>query len=549
MTTSFFPPISSTPPNTHPMPSNTPRISTAGVSLPGGTGDTEIDRKVSEMEDKIRRLRPTNQTKKEYFLGKNPLINLGIAVPENMVGVMPALGWPSTVVDVIAERIDFLRYSSPDDSAEVLNEAMRISKLRTEYSKAVTDSLVYGIGFLEITRHDQQGDELGRPRVTAVDPTMASFEWDHYGDKPSFGLVCRKGDDGILYRTIYLPDRTLTEQKVMREDGTPTTEFKEYNHNRGIPGLVPIPNQLDSGRSWGHSEITPAVVYATDHGLRTMLGMEYNREIYTTPQRWATNVKPELLGLSPKNSPEANRNAGWRASMANHVAIPPQVDPETLQPVEPKMGQFASSPPTPYIQELRMLTQIIAAEASIPVQYLGFITDNPSTEGAIRQSEYRLVKKVELKQRQHSQILLDLIAPLLWWIIFDQDIPREIHRELDTVFQAASTPTQASLGDYAVKLVAAGVIPKNSSVLYDMLGLTPEQQRRLEVDRAKEASLGLVGDLAALANEARNRDALTNQLANQNVPDQSVQADESTQAEREAAGGGVARVNEEADWS
>lgn len=463
---------------------------------------------VGRLEARIRRHAGANQRQEAFYQGSRRVENLGVAVPPNMNVISPVMGWPSTVVDVIAERLDFLGFTGDDSGT--LERAVRRSSLQLEFAKAVTDSLIYGVGFLEVSGEvGEDGSPVaGSPMVSAVDPTQASFEWDTDGRTVAAGLVWHRQADGQMRRTVHAPGLTVYED----EDGKEVV----VKHGRPCAGLIPILNRTRSGHARGHSEITRAVRYATDHGMRAMLGMEYNREFYTTPQRYTVNAYADTMGMDDSGGPgakERNREAAWNAAMTQHLVIPPTIEEETGAYVQPMVGQFASSPPTPYIEELRALTQIIAAEAAIPVHYLGFITENPSSADAIRQSEARLVKKAELKQLQISQVLVDMMAPLLWHISTGEDMPDEVRDELDTLWRDPATPTKAAMADAAVKIVGAGVAPARSAVIYDMLGMSPTDQKRLEADWARDTSRSLVGDLADRAAQARVGSTTVDDLA------------------------------------
>lgn len=463
---------------------------------------------LSRLQWQVQTHRPVNLRKQGYYDGTAPVKNLGIAVPENMVGVAPVLGWPGTVVDVLAERLDFLGFASATDelAGRQLDEVVRLSDIRLEFAKAVKDALIFGIGFLEVSASDALGP--GMPVVTAVDPLSASFEWDSTGKFVECGVVTRVDRDGHRLRTLYELDQTTSEYV----DGGVVKVAPPVVHNRGVAGLVPVPNRMRSGQSFGHSEITEAVRYATDHGMRTVLGMEYHREIYTTPQRWMTNVYPEDVGLDVEN-PQRRKEKAWSATMSSYVIAPPASEEESGSLVQPMVGQFSSSPPDPYIAELRSMTQIIAAESAIPVHYLGFITENPASADAIRQSEARLVKKAELRQIELSQVMTRMVAPLLWHIVMGERIPDAVRDGLDVLWRDPATPTRAAMADAAAKIVGAKVAPPRSSVIYDMLGFSQTDQRRLEADWARDASRSLVGDLADRAAAARESSSTVDTLA------------------------------------
>lgn len=469
------------------------------------TWDDDQADALSRMQWRIQTHRAENQKKQAFYDGKNALKSMNIAIPAGMEGVAPCLGWPSTVVDVISERLTFEGLATSDEGAtEVLRHVVRLSELKIELSKAIIDSLTFGVGFIEVI--DAGG---GKPRAQAVDPLHASFEWDETGRSVAWGMVSRKDAAGKVVRTLFEKDRTTAEavnpfgQVVV---GEPTM------HGRGIAGLVPILNRVRSGRARGHSEITEAVQYAVEHAVRSLLGMEHNREIYTAPHRWMTNVYPEDVGMDTAN-PQERKKRAFNASMSHYVVVPPAAEEESGSLVQPMVGQFASSPPTPYIEELRAMTQLIAAEAAIPVHYLGFITDNPASAEAIAAGEARLVKRAELKQMHIDQDLVGVIGPLMWHIATGTPMPDDVAAGLHALWRAAGTPTRAAMADATTKLVGAEVLPKRSSVVYDGLGFTQEQQRRIEQDWARDTSLALVGDLADRAAQARSSSATVDTLA------------------------------------
>ena len=60
-----------------------------------------------------------------------------------------------------------------------------------------------------------------------------------------------------------------------------------------------------------------------------------------------------------------------------------------------------------------------------------------------------------------------------------------------------STPTEAASADAATKLVAAGILPPDSPVTWDRVGLTQAQQRRLEADNARRRIETFAAEVAA----------------------------------------------------
>ena len=461
------------------------------------------------------RIGQANALKRAYVRGEAPVQNMGIAIPENLIGVAPSLGWPKSLVKSKAERIDFLGYSASGDHGEILSHLTRVSRLRAEFGKAVYDSLVYGMGFIEVRERKVPPGPGAPPSgvvpdARAVDPMSATFMWNDEGTQVEAGLVVRHTRDRLQLKTLYLPNETWFEKPVEGPGKAAGVEWDHTVHDRGIPALVPIPNDMESGSGMGHSEISPTVMYITDNATRTMLNMEYNREIYTAPQRYVTNAYPETVGMSEENSRRENRKAAWSAAMSAFTAVPPtevEDDNGDVTLAEPKVGQFASSSPEPYLRLLDGLRKEISTETSIPVEYFGLMTDNPSSADSIRYKDHKLVTNVELKHRHLEIPLTRDIAPLLWHVAMGERMSEDVRADLDCLWTNPAIPTIAAATDAAQKWIASGSVPARSSVVLDAMGFTPEQQRRLEADWARDTSRALVGDLADRAAKARAESA------------------------------------------
>nr|WP_052095180.1 phage portal protein [Corynebacterium auriscanis] len=323
---------------------------------------------VGRLALKLHRHAVSNRKKWEYYDGAVGIKNLGIAVPEALVNVEAVVGWPEVVVDALAERLEFQGWRSQEDISD-LERVFVDNQLDVEVQKAVLDSLVTGVGFLAVSNGG-----VGEPDVivNAVPSSRATFEWDERLNRMACGFTRELAADGAVFETLYLPERTVT--RVVR-DGV--AEVTTVAHGLGRCALVALPNRVRADFSRGRSEITRAIRYYTDHGVRTILGMEYNREFYTTPQRYLTNVTPEQLGASEEPTSSELVELGWKVAMNKALIIPPG-DPEDGEG-EPSAGQFSSAAPTPYIDELKMLAQLVSAQSGVPASYLGFVSDNPTS--------------------------------------------------------------------------------------------------------------------------------------------------------------------------
>lgn len=429
-----------------------------------------------------------NLKKSQAYEGKTPPEDLGISAPKDLPDLINAvMGWPGTVVDVLEERLEFRGWNTTEDLG--LDSVYQDNHLDVESGGGHLDSLIYGCGFVTVGR-----GASGEPDVlVSIESTEScTVEWDYRLRRAKSALSQTRDDRGVvIMETLYLPGETIRFEKGVGG------RLVVADRDRHGLGRVPVARMLNRERASdtsGRSEITRAVMYYTRAATRTLSGMEINREFYITPKWTALNTDPEVFGMSEEKSPEANRRAGWRATAGNMNVIPPQVDPDTGDPVEPKLHEFRPAPPTPFIEQIRSYSQLLAAESGIPAPYLGFVTDNPSSADSIRQQEYRLVKRAERRQRSFGMAWLEVARLAL---MVRGGVVGDDFREVSVSWRDAATPTRAASADEAQKLISAGVLPATSSVTYDRIGLSPQDQQRLESERRREAGTGALATLLA----------------------------------------------------
>lgn len=446
----------------------------------------EYERLIRELSFDLTRYALVNARKWDYYDAEAAIKNIGLAVPQSMVNVDVVLGWPEIVVDALDERLDWLGWSSSTGDVSGLKKVFRDNRLGFEFDKAKIDALVTGVGFLEVT---QGGDGEPDVIVNAVSSQDATYRWDGRANRVEAGLVRKFGANGEELQTLYLPDRTVT---IVR-DGS-SVETSEVVHNRGVAGLVPVVNRSRASDLRGRSEITKAIRYYTDHGVRTLLGMEYNREIYTTPQRWYKNVYAEDFGFSEDDSAASIAARGVKIAMNRTLIMEPNINDDGTNGPEPATGQYQSAPPTPYIEQLKMLSQLCSAQSGVPSNYFGFHSDQPPSADAIRALESRLVKKAERRQSLFDEALLT-VARISQHVLDGVAPSADFLAGLSTQWRDAATPTRAAATDAAVKLAQADVVAKDSTVLLEMVGFTPEQIERIQQENARDVSRQLLEEI------------------------------------------------------
>lgn len=439
---------------------------------------------------RLARFEGKNRVKAAYYEGRQRVKQLGISIPPSLQNIETIVGWPGTVVDVLEERLDWQGWASDtDDDPFGLSEVYRDNFLETDASLGHLDALIYGTGFV-VVGAGFAGEP--QPLVTVESARRVTGEWDGRLRRLSSALSVDEVKDGEAYlMSLYLPDQTVTV--VKGPAGWAVANRDEHKLGR-VPVAV-LPNRPRASRMEGRSEITRPVRSLTDQGVRTLLGMEINREFYSSPQRWAVNAGEDAFV-----SADGSTVTGWEAVMGRMLAIPANEDGS-----EVKVGQFNPASPAPYLDQVRGLSQMLAAEGAIPSTYLGFVTDNPSSADAIRQAEARLIKRAERRQVIFGRAWREVGHLAL--LVRDGKVPDNFNA-VSSRWADAATPTRSAAADEAVKLISAGILTPDSRVTYDRIGLSPAEQRTLATDKRKSTATTRAAALATAAAVARQAPAV-----------------------------------------
>ena len=419
-----------------------------------------------------------NTEKLAYYEGTQRVRQLGITIPPSLRDIEVVVGWPGTTVDVVEERLDWYGWASEGDDLG-LDEVYADNALDVDSGKAHLDALIYGTSFVVVGR----GGE-GEPPVlvTPHSPRTMTGLWDHRSRRLTAALALWFDDDGLMVgASLYTPDETIV---LSHDAGRWGVEQRDL-HRLGRVPVVQLENRARTDIV-GRSEITRTVRSLTDQAVRTMLGMEIHREFYQAPQRW-------IMGVDESQFVDAdgNKKTGWETVMGRVLALPRDDEGEV-----PQVGQFTAAAPTPYLEQARGLGQMLATEVGIPPSYLGFQTDNPASADAILRSEARLVKRSERRQSSFGKSWLEVARLAL--LARDRAVP-DSFRDVSARWREPATPTRSAAADEAVKLVQAGVLPPDSRITYDRIGLSPAEQRLLDAEKRRAAGRGVLETLQRAA--------------------------------------------------
>ena len=418
---------------------------------------------------------PKNKIKQSYYEANQIIRHLDIAVPRVLTDIGTAIGWGGTVVDILDERIDFLGWVTDDDNVNGLDLIFNDNNYGVESGYGHLDALTTGCSFVTVGNEDESRE---RQLITVESSSTATVIWDYRKRRSIAGLSQTYDDDKLLVmETLYLENANI----VFARD--PLTREMEVvsrdQHNMGRCFMTRLSNRARPYQRDGRSEITRTVRYLTDHAVRTVLGMEVNREFYTAPQRFVLNADPKDFGVTEDMTPTEKFARGLSIAMGMVNIVPGREDNTEGDPVS--VHEFRPQPPTPYVEQLKACASLISTETGIPTSYLGFVTENPPSADAIRQEEFRLVKR---SMRRHGGFGVGhKETALLCLLARDGDADTDFMRRLKCRFADPYTPTRAATADELTKMIQVGLLVPDSTVAYNRYGLDEQEQKQLERDK------------------------------------------------------------------
>lgn len=445
----------------------------AFLSLSGVTEDERlfIERGVSQ----IGHYRVANDEALSFFEGSFVAQQFGISIPPSMQGVATPVGWGGTVVETLEERLDWQGWHHEDDDFG-LRAVYDDNMLDVESGMVHVDALTFGVTLVGVgTGVDGEPD----PLVTAHSPLSSTGFWDRRTRRLS-GAVAVDGVGEGKTVTAYHPDETT----IFELRGGRWRVLDRDQHRLGRVPVVMVPNRIRGSRETGRSEITKPIRYYCEAAARTLLGMEVSREFYNAPKVVALNVEESAF-----QNADGTPSSQWSAIQGRIWTLPPAEEGEQA----PDVKQLSAASPTPYLDQVKGYATYVAAEAGIPVTQFGFATDNPPSADAIRAQEARLVKRAERRQTTFGRAWLEVGRLAL--LVRDGEVP-DTYNQVTAKWRDAATPTRAAAADEAAKLIGSGVLPTDSTVTYDRVGLSEAEQRQVESDKRRAAGRAVLNRVA-----------------------------------------------------
>lgn len=405
----------------------------------------------------------------EYYDAEQKLIQLGLAVPPALQGLVTIINWPRIGVDTVEHRLDVEGFRLPDtDQADDrLWEVWQANDLDEESQLAHLDALIFGRSYVTVSSADKsQGEEF--PLVTCESPLEMVHERSPRTRQVTAALKVMRDEEtlarlGSTLETLYLPDETIWYESV---PGSPRRVVDRDRHLLGRVPVIPLVNRQRAAKRWGVSEMKD-LISITDAACRALTNAQVATEVMATPARWVAGVgREDFVGKDGKPLDT------WQAYLG---VLKTTVNPDA------KFGQFDAAQLSNFDTIIMLYAHLASAVTGIPGRFFGLNTANPPSAEGIRADESRLVRNSERKHRgfggtwEWAGRFVSRFMDGVW----DPELAR-----LETLWRDPATPTRAQQADAVVKLVQAGILPREAA--WEDMGYSATRRKRLAEQFAEQ---------------------------------------------------------------
>ena len=417
-----------------------------------------------------------------YYEGEQRLEHIGLAVPPDLRRFETVLNVPRMAVDEPERRLDVRGLVLPGEEKtdKGLLELWEANNMDSQSSLLHKDTMIYGRGFVSVGTNE---DDKNLPliRVEPADAMTCEVDNRKRQMKSAFRLF-KDENERTTGATLYVPGKTIW---LTREKGRWVEEKRDEHGFARVPVVLYL-NRPRTGRWAGTSEMKD-VIGLTDAIARTITNMQIAAETHSVPQKY-------VLGATQGDFVDKDGNPlpVWEAYFSGVWAIK---NPQA------KAGTFTPSSLDNFHKTVDSMFSWAAAVLGLPTRYAGQQTVNPSSEGAIRADESRLIKNAERKQ----SALGDCHG---WTMALASEFA---NRPIDgnrvgVLWHDAATPTYSQRAD-AIQKLAGGKPILSREGAWDEMGWSEarkERERQYFDQEARDPAfedfnrnLGNLGDRAA----------------------------------------------------
>lgn len=417
-----------------------------------------------------------------YREGEARIEHLGMAIPPEMRRFMVFVNWCDTLVTSHTDRQQVRSIVLPgeEETDPDLRAIWDGSNMDAQLSMFSDDSWTFGRSFLSLGTNE---DDESRPLVRAESPTEMTARVDIRRQVMRDAARFFKNGDGVSSATLYKPDETIWAE---RRQGK-WVEIDRDEHDLGVVPIIMHLHRRRSGRWVGKPGID-IVIPLVDAVTRSMTNLQFGQEAAGIQRVWMTGVASgDFVDKSGKPIPRFE--AYWNAI---HL----------LTNKDAKVGQLSAADLKNFETAVNVNGRLASSLTKLPPDYFGITTANPSTEGAIRGNEARLIRSVESFNSQVGD-------PLGWAMALALRMATGESVEGNRVkvdFFDPATPTVAQRMDAVVKAKSVEILSQEGA--WDELGWSEARKAKerayFAAERAARDADPILMALAAGAGDGSN---------------------------------------------
>lgn len=338
---------------------------------------------------------PRNTLRQVYFEGKNAFVDLGIAIPPEILSrISPVMGWVETGVRALTDRSVLEGFVSLEGDEDPFGIAGIIadSKLLQFFPGATLSSAIHSCAFLRVD--DMSGELRVRPHLA----DMSAAIWDSERMEIGAFLAILELRDGIpVDMAMYLHEKIVRVQVST----TGSVSVERFDNPLGRVSVSRLPHKPTLKRPFGHSRVTRPAMFFTDSALRVIVRSEVQGEGFAGPQYW-------LMGADAKAFAGNNR---FKAVMGRVFGLTEDKDTGDV----PDVKRFEGATPDAHIAHLRMYASLFAGDQRVPLSSLGIVQDNPSSAQAIYAAKEDLLVDATNANKAWGDGAIDALGMAVEW--------------------------------------------------------------------------------------------------------------------------------------
>lgn len=330
------------------------------------------------LKKKLRQKSNRVDLRYKWYEMKNTVKDFNISTPPELRAWFSALGWCGKGVDSLADRLVFDKFKNDTFN---MNQIFNMNNPDVLFDSAILCALIGSCSFVYISK-----DEDGYPRLQVIDGANATGIIDPFTNmlQEGYAVLERNADGHPVEEAYFIAGRTdyYSNGKYTRSIENPAP----------YPLLVPIIYRPDAKRPFGRSRISRACMSIQGSAVRTIKRSEISAEFYAYPQKYVTGL-----------SQDAEAMEKWKATMSSMIAFTKDDDGD-----KPTVGQFQQQTMQPHLEQLRMFAGLFAGETGLTLDDLGFPSENPSSNDAIKAQHENLRLNARKAQRTFGTCFLNV---------------------------------------------------------------------------------------------------------------------------------------------